>query len=521
MENNNTETRFSEYVGISSPETPKYLILINYLSRYFRYDKGFVARYEEIIKWQNDSNIITEESDLNAKEQLRQSFQAYFEAYSGYDALKKSSRTKKRFFPLTPDMLTPSAFNLRHLLFALQFASIKSKDKEIQEYKTTQKQLYDFLYDHSNRADIHRIIQHICGMPKSFEDEISNNRLEIKFGEQEKQRYFDKLSKKFNTQLHKVLTDRNLLHTDFYTRMEFLCTFCSLYVLEFLLARTNNTFEQVYDESKRNLIVCKGSVNWDSGNDAFHKASQSNYVNIRSRFSEIMKQYYLRQFGRIESPKIKLILQDSGKIQVYYKTKADSNEKPRDLSHFLSENNLAISTRKNTSDQLSKFRERFFSDGSSEKNYTKDDFAMEFYNLQKKTQGSSVAKLVSTLPTTARDMNFLFPQNNARQKYFAMSGDIAEFFVRLYLICNEQNFGYFDDFIHWLENEYLIYVRLDDKNILRKYLRNINAVVSEKDSNRNEAAFVQTLLEANCLIKLSDSGYLVVTPEKKEGVFLL
>lgn len=521
MENNNTETRFSEYVGISSPETPKYLILINYLSRYFRYDNGFAARYEEIVNWENDSNIITEESDLNAKEQLRSSFQAYFEAYSGYDALTKSRQKYKRFFPLTPDMLTPSAFNLRHLLFALQFASIKGKEKETQEYKTTQKQLYNFLYDNSNRTDIHRIIQHICGMPKSIEDEISINRPEIKFGEQEKQEYFVKLSKKFNIQLHKVLTDGNLLRTDFYTRMEFLCTFCSLYVLEFLLARTNDTFEQIYDEFKRNLIVCKGSVNWDSGNDAFHKASQSNYVNIRSRFSEIMKQYYLRQFDRIESPKIKLILQGAENIKVHYKTRADSNEKPRDLSLFLSENNLAISTRKNAQNQLPKFLEWFFSDGAHEKEYTKDDFAMEFYNLQKKTQGSSVAKLVSTLPTTARDMNFLFPQNNARQKYFAMSGDIAEFFVRLYLICKQQDFGYFDDFIHWLENEYLIYVRLDDKNILRKYLRSINAVVSEKDSNRNEAAFIQTLSEANCLIKLSDSGYLVVTPEKKEEVFLL
>ncbi len=48
-----------------------------------------------------------------------------------------------------------------------------------------------------------------------------------------------------------------------------------------------------------------------------------------------------------------------------------------------------------------------------------------------------------------------------------------------------------------------------------KRLKAVKPRLSAQDFARNQAAFIDTLNSVNCLIKLSDSGYVVTLPEMK------
>jgi hypothetical protein len=507
------EKKLTEFTGISAPETPKYIILINFLERYFKVNNNKFS-YDAIVSWDNNK-IMSEEGDPLLKQNIKRSFQEYINAYSGLEATYTTHKNNKRYFPIIPDMITSTRqFPLRHLLYSMQMNSSVNKKNFRQSYEDMQKKLYEYLYpDVEQSSSIYRILEHIFGDHSSLEHIRRNDPPEIVFGIQRDQKYFKELSELFCQQLEKILTNKNLIELDIYRRIEFLSTFLGLFVLQYILERTNSLSKNKKDA---NIIICKGSTDLDTANDAIHRASQNCYVNIRALFPEMMKSYYKKQIDEINVDTISFsLLLNSNDINV----KFDDNTN-MDLLLFLKKYNLSISTRMQNK-LLQKFRDTFITDGNTSRSYNKDDFALEFYNMQKSIQGSSVAKISSTLPTTGRDINILFPKSNARQKYFAMSGEIAEFFVRLYLIQMDTEFGYFDDFIEWLQAKYSIFIRLDLEGVLTKYLHRINSSVTVQDSNKNENAFIKTLLDANCLIKLSDSGFIVVLPEKKGEVSLI
>ena len=75
-----------------------------------------------------------------------------------------------------------------------------------------------------------------------------------------------------------------------------------------------------------------------------------------------------------------------------------------------------------------------------------------------------------------------------------------------------------EDFIQSLETNYGIYIRKGKK--VEKLLTKYGIRVTQQEFNRNEQAFLDTLEQVNCLVRLSDSGYVVTLPEKK-GEFRL
>lgn len=506
------EKKLTEFIGISAPETPKYIILINFLERYFKVNNEKFS-YDAIVSWDNNK-IMSEEGDSLIKQNLKRSFQEYINAYSGLEATNTTHKNNKRYFPIIPDMITSTRqFPLRHLLYSMQMNSSVNKKNFKQSYENMQKKLYTYLYpDNEESCSIYRILEYIFGDRSSLEQIRRNDPPEILFGNQREHKYFKELSDLFCLQLDKILCNKNLIEMDIYRRIEFLSTFLGLFVLQYILERTNSLYKNKKDA---NIIICKGSTELDTTNDAIHRASQNCYVNIRSLFPEMMKSYYKQQIDEINSETISFSLLSDNDIKVEF-----DNHANMDLLIFLKKYNLSISTRMQGK-LLKKFKDTFIADGKISKLYNKDDFALEFYNMQKSIQGSSVAKISSTLPTTGRDINILFPKSNARQKYFAMSSEIAEFFVRLYLIQMDSEFGYFDDFIEWLQSKYSIFIRMDLEGVLTKYLHRINSSVTVQDSNKNENAFIKTLTDANCLIKLSDSGFIVVLPEKKGEITLI
>lgn len=107
----------------------------------------------------------------------------------------------------------------------------------------------------------------------------------------------------------------------------------------------------------------------------------------------------------------------------------------------------------------------------------------------------------------------IFPKSNANQKYFAMSANLTEFYVRLYLAEKGQQYDYLDNFIDHLESRYhIVLIRTQNSE---KLLKTIKPKLTAQDFLNNKAAFIDTLNSVNCLVKLSDSGFVVTLPEEK------
>ena len=100
-----------------------------------------------------------------------------------------------------------------------------------------------------------------------------------------------------------------------------------------------------------------------------------------------------------------------------------------------------------------------------------------------------------------------------------MSGELTAFLVRLYLSQKDLEYAFFEDFVQSLEKDYGIYIRKDKKS--EKLLAKYGIRVTQQEVSRNEQAFLNTLDHVNCLVRLSDSGYVVTLPEKKGDFRLL
>ena len=109
------------YVGISAPETPKYLLANNFLLDYFEVpaEANREYHYETFDK---EETLYTE--DTVDTDRLQQSFNKFLNRYLGEDIIREENRrlneNKHYYFPITQSMLVGSPPTLRHLLFSLQ-----------------------------------------------------------------------------------------------------------------------------------------------------------------------------------------------------------------------------------------------------------------------------------------------------------------------------------------------------------------------------------------------------------------
>ena len=492
---------FAEFIGLSAPEVPKYLVLNNFLSNYFKVE---VFERQEIIDFKKNPRIFTQENEGLGKEILEKSFAAYIDSYTGYLEYtnRKRDGNKPWFYPIIPSMLTTTdRATLRHLLYMLQ----KVGAQDYSDYKEMQDSLYQYLYRGNN--EIHELFQFICGPIDDIEKIRISSPPDREFGAQSERPFFKTLSKQFIALMNKILHNKYLLETDFFTRIEFLSNFLTLYVMEYLLERTNDgkTFKT------KNIFLCKGSVDPNLHSGPFHKACIGNYSNIRARFSELLKVQFNEIVNQI----------DTGSFHLYEKEDElyiSYNHEENKLIDFLTNHKLSSVRRDKTKqDLINKYKELM----KKQFDFSKDEFALQCFNIQKKSSGLTISKVSSILPTMGREVNFVHPRNRAKQKYFALSEELAIFLVRLYLIHVDKDYAHYDDFVNWLNHDCNIYFSLDIKGVLKKYLNTFSADIPMFDMNRNEKEFVKTLTNVNCLIRLSDSGYLVVLPDKKGGVNFL
>lgn len=477
------ESSLAEFIGITAPESPKFLVSNNFLSRYFNSDKNDSKAY----KYDDFKDmLVCEEIDNNNIQRIKESFNRFFDIFTG-KSIMSVNKNAVIYFPVNKTMLRTGRIQLRHLLFNLQHSDKKFNYKDIQD------KLEKYLY--GQNIGTNNLLSEIC-------EDIPNNNSKA---DDKKDQTFDILREKaffksigvnLNEDINTLLTSENFTKLDFYKKYDYLSTLLTSYVIQFILHRK---------EIKNQCILCKGSANNSLNRGEFHRACVLNYANIRDVFPKLLIDFYHEKMKDIESVKLKLI---DGEIHT------EKGILFTDFVNRLFDINLHIQVNKDPRlIRAFSLREGF------EKEFLREEFLANYVNFTKKVKGSNIVKISSTLPTSGREIGFIYPSNSTKHKYFAMSGELAEFYVRLYLSSKDGlSYDYLDNFLEWLEHRYSIYTRKTKS--LDKYLSKLNAKVTIQDYRKNEQALVDNLNSINCLIKLSDSGYVITLPEKK-GEFKL
>lgn len=476
------------YIGIAAPETPKYLLTNNFLAEYFETTKGGV-KYN-FASFEEEQMLYTEEDEIN-KKKLEVSFNRFLDRYLGEEIIREeNTRLKKSehfYFPLIPEMLTGSTATLRHVLYHLQ------RQGNNFNYADMQKKLERYIFeDNSGLNYILKIL-------------FQGKKHETKYKKEEKEDYWKQmdisikrrmagLGKKLNEDLNTLLTKPYFLNLDFYRRYHYLSVLLTSYVIQYILAR----------KESQSVILCKGNPMDSQLGGTLHRACCNNYEDIRNLFPSLLTEYYVKTIRRLmqdkEDQENLTVIGKDGEVKINGKVFQDFTAK--------------MTGRKTSSSiPYEKLMDAFKLQEGIEKLVTVDNFVLHYVDLTKTRRGSTVTKLSSTLSTSGKQIEMVYPRSNANKKYFAMSENLAEFYVRLYLARKDQKYDYLDNFLQDLQKRYQIIIAKSAEG--DRKMRTIKPKVSAQDYTKNKRAFIETLNNVNCLIKLSDSGYVITLPEMK------
>lgn len=485
------------YVGVSAPETPKYLLANNFLLDYFEPAKEAepIYAFNQFVA----KEVLYTEDAVN-EELLQKSFDCFLKRYLGEESIREGNhrleKNKHYYFPLIPEMLTGSTVRLRHLLYFLQ-----ELDKKF-DFTDMQKKLADFIFnDHSGINSLLKVLLQSREDNLIFvqEKEIGDVNSFWSMLTVPARKRMERLGVQLNEDLNVLLTHEYFRKLDFYRRYNYLAILLTSYVIQYIVCR----------KGENAGMLCKGNSQDEHLTWQFHRACCNNYVEIRNLFPELLREYYgmaIRQW--LGEEKEELVL----------KVKGDKVEIENILfDAFIEQAMTGRKTR--TSIETEQIKKVYALEGEEEKAVSIDEFVLRYIDMTGTKKGSTLTKISSVLPTSGRQIEMIFPSSNAKHKFFAMSGALTEFYVRLYLADKGQKYDYLDNFMIHLRNRYRILLVKSAEG--DKILKNVKPKLSAKDFVRNKEAFMNTLNSANCLIKLSDSGYVITLPEYKGELKLI
>ncbi len=491
------ESKLASYIGISGPETPKYLLLNNFLSEFFQEDEEGREKQYRYEDFRKAKILLCEEDNEQKKKQLEESFNYFFRRFSGEELIFRIEKDHY-YFPLRPQMLRSARTqNLRHLLYCM-IPGIENENV----FRDVQKRLYDYLYSRADGASY--LMSVLC--EKFFgEDNWKKVRKKTMEFDMIKAGNFRKVRRNFKEDLYELLEHPFFRNLDFYKRYDYLATLLDFYVIQFIINKKAIT-------SNRGYILCQGSSHLLNG-EAYHLACVQNYSEIRFVFQTELKEFYIKclQEEQIDDQGI-VVGSEPDKIYVIGKNgKEEIIQFVRRVFHSTFKESAKASL-------YPSIRKVFALDGVIEKDYPVEEFVMCYINMSKARTGSTFTKSSSTLNTCGKDIEFVFPKTHSRHKFFALSPSLLEFFVRLYLAREKITYAYLDNFLDFLQNKYGICIQKNDQ--MDKMLKCLHMKVPFQEFRQNEKALIDNLDEINCLIRLSDSGYVITLPEEK-GEFTL
>lgn len=479
------------YIGISGPETPKYLLVNNFLSEFFITASNEQKKQYEYQDFIDKEVLNCQEDDEKKRKQLEESFNCFFKRFAGEDIIKSSYKDRIFYFPLHPRMLRSSSYNLRHILFRM----IPDIEKDTR-FREIQKMLEEYLY---GKADgVSYLLNTLCdGILKKMSLRIGGRKGQ-EF-EPLKERYYKKICNHFYEDISVLLTSDFFKKMDFYKRYDYLATLLNIYVIQYIVNKKG--------VNNRGYILCQGSATSHllDGTE-FHRACVQNYSEIRSVFPQELKEFYIKCLKNNLKENGALHIQDEENIITV-------NGEP-----FIEFAEKVFHSKYKDEKSLYQLARRAFRIEKSEKVYTVDEFAMYYIDMTKARKGSVLTKISSALPTSGRDIDFIFPKNQSKHKFFALSPSLLEFYVRLYLAKQGRSYAYLDGFLFHLQEHYGICIQKSQQ--MDKILRKMHIRIPLSEFRQNEQALLDSLNEINCLIRLSDSGYVITLPEEK-GEFKL
>lgn len=498
------EESLASYIGITGPETPKYLLVNNFLAEFFavdQSDKGKKFTYED---FQKAGILICEEDNELKKQQLQVSFNRFFQHFSGEDMIR-ATRYKNQYFyfPLKPLMLRSSTMSLRHLLFNM-LLDIEKPGR----FQEMQGQLSDYLYGSASGVDY--LLSELCA--KLADQTMSDSAQVSGRWNQEfdylRRKPFRIICENFERDLQCLLTHRFFRELDFYRRYDYLATLLNSYVIQFILKRSAEN-----GGKRRGYILCQGAASSHLlGRGEFHRACVQNYAEIRSMFPRKLKEFYVKRLEELVGKDESIEIWSDGD-ELYVKNIASNTT-------FIEFIRQAFNSRFGSGQSLYPSIRKVFKIHEENVKYpfTVDEFVMYYIDATKARRGSTLTKISSTLPTVGKDIEFVFPKSQSRHKFFAMSPSLLEFYVRLYLAKEDRSYAYLDNFLQYMEDDYHICL-VKSKN-MDDVLKKLQIRVSLQEFRLNEQALLENLEAINCLVRLSDSGYVITLPEEK-GEFRL
>ncbi len=498
----------SAYIGVAGPETPKYLLANNFLTDFFQ--TLSVKKMPEIsCKSFQKAGILNCEEDEEHKHQLEESFDRFFQRFSGVDSIKTNFKNKKFYFPLHPQMLQSGSFNLRHLLYNM-LPDIE-QEKKFRQFQTM---LLEYLYQET--TGVNYLLYEMCKNLFQGEYRKAPPLKDTQFVRLFKEKQYRRLCKTFEEDLIRLLTHPFFRKLDFYKKYDYLATLLNSYVIQFIIKRN-----AVSRRITQDYVLCQGSATSHllSGG-AFHRACVQNYAELREVFPREMKQYYLLQ--------MKEETDENGLVYVWkqgekiYVSKNPKEEKKSQGELFLNFVNRVFHSHYKDAAESSLYQSVTHTFGILKEgeiyDFDKDKFVTFYIEVSRARQGSALTKISSTLPTCGKDIEFIFPNSRSKHKFFALSPTLLEFFVRMYLARRDRTYAYLDNFLMDLEERYGICTQKTEK--MDRILKKMRIKVPFQEFRQNEQALLESLDEINCLVRLSDSGYVITFPEEK-GEFRL
>lgn len=505
---------YVQYIGINQPVNPGIRVLMDFLSFYFfisSQGKNVNNFQLESIKENISSMIICKEEQESIKEKLYQSVYEWIHSYATYNPID-GKKSRDYLLPLTRGMLmydSKVTENLRNILNTLLYCA---GDEEKQEavFKEIQELLYEFLYSQEARKGGYEELLDILAI--LFDDD----RTEIKKESFDRERIFkiewipEKLSEEFRRDLIHILKSPYLKRENIFKRIHELNILLNFYVIRYMISRS-------FEESD-NFILAKGSVNMPA-EGRLHYAAIGNFASIREQIYKVSESYYYNIIKGINGEDKSLRLTEK---------KEDPNTKSRislkrgrdDIWLTIRESVFTIKRQSlgKTDESAARIVEENLLEYIGEKEEgivtNNREVAHACMEISKK-RSSSVRKAASVFSSQGKECYFAYPVGNVRQKYYVMSPQLTELLVHLFLCEQEDGCGTLGMLYQWLEEKYSIYLRYSSR--LEGYLRkNSIEQPSQSEFSDNQRAFIETLREINCIVKLSDNSY-IITLDTEEG----
>lgn len=485
------------YIGVSAPETPKYLLTNNFLLDYFA-APGDTRQAYDFTYFHQRGILQTEDNNEENQEKLQKSFDKFLRRYLGEDVIKQENTrlgknpNKHYYFPFTQEMLTGSNPTLRHMLFYLQDLDDKF------DYADMRKKLENYIFhDNSGINHILKILLQNQEEKVQYRERFSKEATETFWSMLEtsaEHNRMKRLGRQLNEDLNTLLTHEYYGKLDFYRKYNYLSTLLTSYVIQYI----------VYRRDANMGMLCKGAPSDNRLSGVIHRACCNNYAEIRNLFPNLLQEYYRKAAEEAADEEGNLVcLADGNEVYIGTQTFQDFSTGVLGSRSRGGKNKI----------EYGRLVKAFNLEEGEKVSISVEDFVVRYINLNRTRRGSTLTKISSTLPTSGRQIEMVFPKNNAKHKYFAMSASLTEFYVRLYLARKNQQYDYLDNFLEDLQKRYRIIIAKPADG--GKSLRGITPKLSAQEFARNKSVFLDTLNSVNCLIKLSDSGYVVTLPEEK------